>query len=346
MSASRETTLTLPGAKSKNFKVRIRCVAALNIRSLVDHLRTGAGPLPANRHDLRSVVNAINALYRQAATESTYCATETTFYRRSRDVMAELTSTEGVLEALRSIYQRLSLNFSRLSLNVDVACAAFFVPDKSLVDIAAAFAQSRQGPELERAPPAAFAGMKGVFFRVRHLPESSRFANLKIRVNAISTENAIDPVFNVEDPATGISTPTSVAAYFANKYNIRLRFPGLPVLLTKNGAFPMEVCWTAPSERFKEALQGPQTADFIQFATSRANIRQQHITANVGQLAWHQLPMPWAIGITVDTKMLELPAQILKAPIPEYANRSAHDAGQGKWNLRGKNLKNAQKFSS
>ena len=340
----RDASITLPGNRPRVVSVKIRNRGSLNVKGLVDHLKEGGGPLPADRDDLRNVVNALNAVYRQAAAQSTYCATASAFFKRSPDVSTPLQSTAGVLEAIRGIYQRLSLAFGQLSLNVDVMCAAFYVPNKSMVDVAAAFSQTPVGPELERVGPEAFARMKSMFFCVRHLPSSSRAGSLKIRVNNVSLQDAIQSTFTQSDPATGIESTTNVAHYFAQKYNIRLRFPKLPLLVTKWGSFPMEVCWTAPGERFKEALQGAQTSDFIKFATSSASVRKQQINSNVQHLAWHELPTPWAMGLAVDTKMLEMPARVLDAPIPQYARGTSDDAKSGKWNLRGKTLKGARSF--
>ena len=345
-SVVRDAEITLPGARPKQVRLKIRCKGALSIGAFVQHLRTVGGPIPAERNDLRGVSNAINAVYRQGAAESTYCATASAFYKRSPEVLMQLQSTAGVLEAIRGTYQRLSLAFGLLSLNVDVTCAAFYVPDKSMVDVAAAFAQIRAGPDLQRAPPGSFDRLKGMFFRVRHLPDDSRAGSLKLRVNNISPQDATNTTFDITDPITNVTTQTSVAAYFANKYGIHLRLPGLPLLVTKKGSFPMEVCWTAPGERFKDVLQGAQTSDFIKFATSPAFVRRQQIESNVRHLAWHQQPVPWAMGLAVENKMLEMPGRILRAPVPAYKNGTAEGASSGKWNLRGKVLMQPKLFNS
>ena len=118
-----------------------------------------------------------------------------------------------------------------------------------------------------------------MYFCVRHLSDQKN--SQKHRIKNLSEENAITKVFTVKDPATGQSHETTVKDYFLSKYNKQVRYPELPLLVTRDGMFPMELCFTAPNERYKEALQGNQTADFIKFATSPALVRKNQIMDNV-----------------------------------------------------------------
>lgn len=90
-------------------------------------------------------------------------------------------------------------------------------------------------------------------------------------------------------------------------------------------------------ERYKEVLQGAETADFIKFATAPANVRQQQITANVGKLQWHNLDILKAMGLSVKTQMLQVSGRILPSPIPQYGDGTdSRPSEMGSWNLRGK----------
>ena len=348
-SESRSTTLTLPGKQERGASITVRNKGALNVKGLVDYLTGGGGPIPANRDDLRSVTNALNAVYRHVAIERSvaeepiYCVTPSAFFTRSREVSKTLPSTAGVLEAIRGFYQRISLAFGRLSLNVDVCTTAFYVPDNSMVNVAAAFTNTPPGPQLERLPPLAFEKMRGIYFCVRHLdkPDGKTF---KFRVNNISPQGAEATTFEIEDPMTSTTSKTTVQQYFARKYHVHLQLPKLPLLVTRKGSFPMEVCWTAPGERYKEPLQGAETSDFIQFATSPAFIRRGHIDGNIRELKWHERAIPYSMGLAVQNQMLNLPARVLRAPVVEYGNRPAGDVSTGKWNLRGLKLKVACGF--
>ena len=90
-------------------------------------------------------------------------------------------------------------------------------------------------------------------------------------------------------------------------------------------------------ERYKEVLQGTETADFIKFATAPANVRQQQITANVEKLQWHKLDIPKTMGLSVKTQMLQVSGRILPSPTPQYSfGTDSRPPEMGSWNLRGK----------
>ena len=173
-----------------------------------------------------------------------------------------------------------------------------------------------------------------MFFRVKHLDAQRN--SQKNRVQKLSEKNALTTVFRTEEPGTGQSYETNVRDYFARKYNIQLRYPELPLLVTRNGMFPMELTFSAPNERYKQPLQGSATADFIKFATSPAHVRQTHILENVKRLAHWTLAKPKEWGVTVSPKMLETPASILDAPSPNFKNTTERQVASGSWNLRGK----------
>lgn len=79
---------------------------------------------------------------------------------------------------------------------------------------------------------------------VRHLSEQKNA--VKKRVQKLSTSNALDTVFEVYDAGTNQKYTTSVFDYFLKKYQIRLKHPELPLLITKDGAFPMVDLYSNP----------------------------------------------------------------------------------------------------
>ena len=125
--------------------------------------------------------------------------------------------------------------------------------------------------------------------------------------------------------------------YYERKYSLRLRYPQLPLAVTNFGLFPLELCYTSSGERYKEQLQGAETADFIRWATAPAFVRSQQIMANVEKLHWHELDTPKAYGLSVKSEMLRHPARILPSPNPEYsAGSEMRPPILGSWNLRNK----------
>lgn len=126
-------------------------------------------------------------------------------------------------------------------------------------------------------------------------------------------------------------------SYYERKYSLILRYPKLPLAVTNSGSFPLELCYTSSGERYKEPLQGAETADFIRWATAPAFVRSQQILANVEKLHWHELDTPKAYGLSVKPTMLKLPARILPSPNPVYsAGSDTRPPILGSWNLRNK----------
>jgi eukaryotic translation initiation factor 2C len=104
---------------------------------------------------------------------------------------------------------------------------------------------------------------------------------------------------------------------------------------------PLHACllidFPLQGERFKEPLQGAETADFIKFATSPATIRAQQITENVKKLHWHELHLLKEFGISVKPHMLQVDGRILPSPAPQYGSGTEnHPVNAGRWNLLGK----------
>ncbi|KFY07996.1 hypothetical protein V492_06626 [Pseudogymnoascus sp. VKM F-4246] len=78
----------------------------------------------------------------------------------------------------------------------------------------------------------------------------------------------------------------------------------LPLALTRFGKFPLEVCYSAEGERYREVLQGQEMADFIKFATAPAYERKNQIQHGLKLLSHHKDPTIAAHGLKVGRYML------------------------------------------
>ena len=135
-----------------------------------------------------------------------------------------------------------------------------------------------------------------------------------MEVQRLSPEGARSTTFEELDRATGQFAMTTVEFYLQRKYNITLKYPNVPLVVSKDGMFPVELCYTPHGERYKEPLQGQETADFIKWAASPAFVRIQQITDNVKRLAWHSLSVPKAMGLSVSTSMLQVQGRPATVP--------------------------------
>jgi eukaryotic translation initiation factor 2C len=133
----------------------------------------------------------------------------------------------------------------------------------------------------------------------------------------------------------------SVADYYYEAYNIRLRYPGLPPVRTKkkNELYPMELCYVVPAQRYPFKLDEKQTADMIKFTVQRPRDRLNMINGNVAKLAWDKDPLLRDYGLRVDTTMIKTDARVLPVPQIQYGQGSQDQKfapKDGRWDLRGK----------
>ena len=282
---SRTALIDLDGHNSEKpnqVEVSIRNSGPLNIRGFVDHLTSsGRSGTSVMDKSIEDVFKALGAIYRQdPASRFITRPKSTAFFVRSPGLTLSLASTGGILEALRGSFQAISFVFGKLCVNVDVVCSAFYTPDLCLVDVAKAFAQLGPRDDVSKAEllPTFQQGCErliGIYFVVRHL--SSVKKGRKMRIQRLTTDGAATSTFELLDPVSGLKIMTSVQDYFLNRYNIKLRYPNIPLVTCRDGMFPLELCYTPFGERYKEALQGQETADFIKWATSPAFVRAKQI---------------------------------------------------------------------
>lgn len=71
----------------------------------------------------------------------------------------------------------------------------------------------------------------------------------KIKPKGLERQTAIDHVFDHEGQTI------SCRDYYAKKYKIKLKYPHYPLVLCRDGLFPMELLFSASGERYKELLQ-------------------------------------------------------------------------------------------
>ena len=138
-----KAVVELPGhtnERPNQVEITLRNAGKLNIRELVRYLESGGAGLASGKQAVDDVFRAFNALFRDEPSQRfiTY-PKSTAYFSRTDTLCMPLRSTAGVLEALRGIYQTVAFGFGRLALNIDTKCAAFYTPNKCLLDVAAAF---------------------------------------------------------------------------------------------------------------------------------------------------------------------------------------------------------------
>lgn len=93
----------------------------------------------------------------------------------------------------------------------------------------------------------------GLYFHIKHLKTDYLNAR-RIRFTSWSTGDS----HTISFEENGIKT--TVFDYYARKYNITLRFPELPLVMSSGAAYPLELGFSCPGERYKGVLKGQETA--------------------------------------------------------------------------------------
>lgn len=110
--------------------------------------------------------------------------------------------------------------------------------------------------------------------RIKKLRFSVRYrqsaANKTFTIETFSRNGAADEMFTRKVRETGKEETISVATYFKEQYNIRLRYPKLPCIKTKKKSemFPMELAMIDEGQRYPYKLSERQTADMIKFTVT------------------------------------------------------------------------------
>jgi len=139
----------------------------------------------------------------------------------------------------------------------------------------------------------------------------------------------------------------TVVQYFKAQYNITLRYPRLPCVVTgKKTYIPMELVKIEPFHSLPPLKLTPdQTAEMIKVSAKPPADRRDAIMAWRKKLAWETKPAVKAWGIEIKETFTEVPARVLNAPQIAYAGgpRGITKPAGGAWNLRGKKFFKAGK---
>ena len=129
----------------------------------------------------------------------------------------------------------------------------------------------------------------------------------------------------------------SIFDYFLQTYNVRLAQPMLPVVetMTRNVAFPMEVCQLIPSQRYPFKLDDVQTASMIKFAVTRPAERREGIEGGLKLLNWQEDRYLKNYGVKISPDMLETQARLLTPPLVLFQGGQQKPGLSGRWRIDG-----------
>ncbi|KZF18861.1 Piwi-domain-containing protein [Xylona heveae TC161] len=296
-------------------------------------------------------INFLDHLLRQTPSMK-YTSIKRSFFARGQ----ERYYLGGGIEAFKGVYQSIrTCQGGRLAVNVDVANGTFWTESvvhqtaKELVHAAdyTELVWKLKQVKVHPADPDSPMQDSPAFKELRRLKKVGIYAKHRgseekdkvFIIDHFLREDAKSFKFPVRDKKTGeITQDVSIYDYFRRRYNITLQYWNLPLIQTtkKNVVFPMECVVIAENQRYPFKTDEDQTAKMIRFAVTRPNDRIAAINHGLGMLKWPEDVYLRNYGMTIDTKMVQTRARVLKNAVIQFGSNT-HDPGvSGRWDLKGK----------
>ncbi|KAK9467947.1 Piwi domain-containing protein [Lipomyces arxii] len=323
--------------KTNTHRVKMRKSSVVSMQVLNEYVN--------NRYSMDTevlvAINFLDHLLRESPSKR-FVAIKNSFYHNVG--RAEL---DGGIELWKGIFQSVRTSFGQLTVNVDVASTVFwssgpmlmvigkFIGARSEEDTVNRIMNPRERRELRRLRKLSF------FIKYRG-PEIER---KPYTVDGFTDEGADRTTFTDREGQT-----ISVAQYYQTQYNIRLKYPKLPLIKgLKNAMFPIELAFVREGQRYPYKISDRQTADMIKFTAQKPNIRMQSIRDNVKSLDWEHDPVLRAYNMNIQPEMITTQGRILPNPTVQFGNGSKQAAmvpQGGRWNLMGQKLVLPKKLES
>ncbi|XP_052189382.1 protein argonaute 10-like [Diospyros lotus] len=321
--------------REREYKVVIKFVARANLHHLGQFLagKRADGPQEA--------LKILDIVLREISTKR-YCPVGRSFF--SPDIWKPQRLGDG-LESWCGFYQSIRPTQMGLSLNIDMASAAFiealpvieFVAQLLGKDVISRPLSDSDRVKIKKA-------LRGVKVEVTHRGNVRR----KYRVSGLTSQPTRELVFPVDDN----STMKSVVEYFQEMYGFTIQHTHLPCLQVGNqkkaNYLPMEACKIVEGQRYTKRLNEKQITALLKVTCQRPRDRENDILQTVQHNAYDQDPYAKEFGIKISEKLASMEARVLPAPWLKY-----HETGKekdclpqvGQWNMMNKKMINGMTVS-
>ncbi|KAH8500288.1 hypothetical protein H0E87_015513 [Populus deltoides] len=321
--------------RAREYKVVIKFVARANMYHLGQFLAGKRADAP------QEALQILDIVLRELSSKR-YCPVGRSFF--SPDIRAPQRLGDG-LESWCGFYQSIRPTQMGLSLNIDMASAAFIEPLPVIEFVAQLLGKdifSRPLSDSDRVKIK--KGLRGVKVEVTHRGSVRR----KYRVSGLTSQPTRELVFPVDDN----STMKSVVEYFQEMYGFTIQHTHLPCLQVGNqkkaSYLPMEACKIVEGQRYTKRLNERQITALLRVTCQRPRDRENDILQTVQHNAYDQDPYAKEFGIKISEKLASVEARILPAPWLKY-----HETGKekdclpqvGQWNMMNKKMINGMTVS-
>ncbi|TYH03953.1 hypothetical protein ES288_A09G259800v1 [Gossypium darwinii] len=321
--------------REREYKVVIKFVARANMHHLGQFLAGKRADAP------QEALQILDIVLRELSSKR-YCPIGRSFF--SPDIRAPQRLGDG-LELWCGFYQSIRPTQMGLSLNIDMASAAFIEPLPVIEFVAQLLGKDVLSRPLSDSDRVKIKkALRGVKVEVTHRGNVRR----KYRVSGLTSQPTRELVFPVDDN----STMKSVVEYFQEMYSFTIQHTHLPCLQVGNqkkaNYLPMEACKIVEGQRYTKRLNERQITALLKVTCQRPRDRENDILQMVQHNAYDQDPYAKEFGIKISEKLASVEARILPAPWLKY-----HETGKekdclpqvGQWNMMNKKMINGMTVS-
>ncbi|KAF8014501.1 hypothetical protein BT93_H0343 [Corymbia citriodora subsp. variegata] len=316
--------------REREYKVAIKFVARANMHHLSQFLAGKRADAP------QEALQVLDIVLRELSTKR-FCPFGRYFF--SPNIRTPQQLGDG-LESWCGFYQSIRPTQMGLSLNIDMASAAFIEPLPVIEFVTQLLGKdvlSRQLSDSDRIKIK--KALRGVKVEVTHRGSVRR----KYRVSGLTSQPTRELVFPVDDNLN----MKSVVEYFQEMYGFTILHTHLPCLQVGNqkkaNYLPMEACKIVEGQRYTKRLNEKQITALLKVTCQRPRDRENDILRTVQHNAYDQDPYAKEFGIKISEKLASVEARILPAPWLKY-----HETGKekdclpqvGQWNMMNKKMIN------
>ncbi|MED6121941.1 Protein argonaute 10 [Stylosanthes scabra] len=321
--------------REREYRVVIKFVARANLHHLGQFLAGKRADAP------QEALQILDIVLRELSTKR-YCPIGRSFF--SPDIRTPQRLGEG-LESWCGFYQSIRPTQMGLSLNIDMASAAFIEPLPVVEFVGQLLGKDVLSRPLSDADRIKIKkALRGVKVEVTHRGSVRR----KYRVSGLTSQPTRELVFPVDEN----STMKSVVEYFQEMYGFTIQYTHLPCLQVGNqkkaNYLPMEACKIVEGQRYTKRLNEKQITALLKVTCQRPRDRENDILRTVQHNAYNEDPYAKEFGLKISEKLASVEARILPAPWLKY-----HESGKeknclpqvGQWNMMNKKMINGMTVS-
>ncbi|KAL8981992.1 MAG: hypothetical protein Q9177_005409, partial [Variospora cf. flavescens] len=330
----------LPRPTEKPSRVTISLVGVVPTSEMARYLQS----VPEDSKHLESrlsTIQALNIIVNATPNENAaiYQASRSVFadYPRNSNPM-EMTVYQNVdltggLIGVRAYYSSAKTSTARILLNVHGQCSPFY-PELNLRKLMELFDRSgRDEFAKERF-------LRRLRVQFDHIKKDGQ--NIKTVGGFCHREDGLGSSESVRFKSSQYPSGISVADYFEKEYDIKIQFPKAPVINfgsdDKPVWIPVELGIVMPGQPFQGKLNDEQTTKMLQMAArGPAENARRLVNAGLKVIGVETTnPILAGFGISINTKMIVVPARVLPPPPLLYNNQAPFKPEKASWNLAGR----------